>query len=65
MIVIDPSLLGRKYYTVDPSTVYACRGVIVSGTTLLIGEYHDSASKCNRLATHKLTDCRFIVPTVP
>ena len=59
MIVIDPTLLGRKFYTVDPKTVYICRGVVISGTLLVIGEYPDPTYKCNRLATHKLTDCKF------
>ena len=69
MIVIDPTLLGRKFYTVDPKTVYTCRGVIVSGTTLLLGEYPDPTYKCNRLATLKLSDCKFTdyvaAPTAP
>lgn len=59
MIFIDPTLLGRKFYTVDPKTVYTCRGVIVSGTTLLLGEYADPTYKCNRLATLKLSDAKF------
>jgi hypothetical protein len=59
MIVIDPTLLGRKFYTHDIKTVYICRGVIISGTTLLLGEYPDATYKCNRLATHKLSDVKF------
>ena len=71
MIVIDPTLLGRKFYTHDQKTTYTCRGVIVSGTTLLIGEYPDPTYKCNRLATHKLSDAKFTdfvpatTPTAP
>ena len=61
MIVIDQTLLGRKFYTVDPKTVYTCRGVIIHGTPLVIGEYDDPQGKCTRLATHKLTDCKFPV----
>ena len=65
MIVIDQTLLGRKFYTVDPKTVYTCRGFVVSGTNLIIGEYADPAAKCNRLATVKLSDAKFtdFVPT--
>ena len=69
MIVIDQTLLGRKFYTVDPKTVYTCRGFIVSGTNLVIGEFADPTNKCNRLATHKLSDAKFIdfvpTPTAP
>ena len=60
MIFIDPILLGRKFYTVDPKIVYTCRGVIVSGTNLLLGEYPDPIHKCNRLVTLKLSDCKLI-----
>ena len=59
MLVIDQTLLGRKFITHDAKTVYTCRGVIISGTVLLLGEYPDATYKCNRLATHKLTDARF------
>jgi hypothetical protein len=67
MIVIDPTLLGRKFYVMDPKIVYTCRGFIVSGTNLVIGEYADPTYKCNRLATHKLSDAKFTdyVPTTP
>ena len=59
MIVIDPALLGRKFYTVDAKTIYTCRGVVISGTILVIGEYLDSTGKISKLATHKLTDVKF------
>ena len=69
MIVIDQTLLGRKFYTVDPKTVYTCRGFIVSGTNLIIGEYPDPTYKVNRLATVKLSDAKFTdfvpSPTAP
>ena len=59
MIVIDPTLLGRKFYTVDAKTIYTVRGVVISGTILVIGEYLDTTGKVTRLATHKLTDVKF------
>jgi hypothetical protein len=59
MIVIDPTLLGRKFYTVDAKTIYTVRGVVVHGTILVIGEYLDSTGKISKLATHKLTDVKF------
>jgi hypothetical protein len=59
MIVIDPTLLGRKFYTVDAKTIYTVRGVVISGTILVIGEYLDSTGKISKLATHKLTDVKF------
>jgi hypothetical protein len=63
MLFIDPTLIGRKFYTVDAKTVYTCRGVLIMGTALLIGEYNDPQAKCSRLATCKLADCKF--PDVP
>ena len=67
MIVIDPTLLGRKFYTVDAKTIYTCRGFVVHGTPLIIGEYLDSTGKVTRLATHKLDSAKFIdnVPSTP
>ncbi len=59
MLKIDENLLGRQYYTHDAKTTYVCRGVIVQGTILLLGEYGDPTYKCNRLATHKISDAKF------
>ena len=59
MLFIDPSLIGRKFYTDDSKKVYTCRGVVISGTILVIGEFPDPTAKINRLATHKLTDVKF------
>ena len=59
MMAIDNSLMGRKFYTVDAKTIYTVRGVVISGTILVIGEYLDSTGKISKLATHKLTDVKF------
>lgn len=71
MLTIDTTLLGRKFYTVDPKTVYTCRGIYVQPDSypILIGEYADPAYKCNRLATVKVGDAKFTdfvaAPTAP
>ena len=69
MLIIDQTLIGRKYYSHDPKTVYICRGVYVQPDSypILIGEYPDPTYKCNRLATHKLADVKFadFVPVAP
>jgi hypothetical protein len=58
---IDPTLMGREYYTVDPNTKYKFRGIVVSGTILVVGELTDA--KGSTLVTHKITDVKF--PPVP
>jgi hypothetical protein len=60
MLQIDPTLIGRKFYSHDPNTVYICRGVVISGTLLVIGELTDGTY--SRLTTHKLTDVKFPIP---
>jgi len=59
MLVIDPTLIGRKYYTVDPNTTYIVRGVCDgTGTIVLLGELSDS--KSIRIVTHKIVDAHFL-----
>lgn len=68
MIHIEPSkLIGRQYYTHDQKTTYTAIGYAENETLLIIGEYPDPTYKCNRLATHKLSDCKFLdfVPVAP
>lgn len=69
MLFIDPSLIGRKFYTHDSKTVYTLRGIYVQPESrpLLIGEYADPTYKVNRMATHKMEDAKFtdFVPTAP
>ena len=61
MLFIDPTLIGRKFYSADPKTVYTCRGVVISGAVLVIGELPDGTY--SRLTLHKLTEIKF--PTTP
>ena len=51
--------MGRKFYTHDKKTTYTFRGLLVSGTILVLGEYEDLTNQCTRLATHKVTDVNF------
>ena len=52
--------MGREYYTVDPNTKYKFRGIVVSGTILVLGELADPLG--NRLVTHKLSEVKFSHP---
>ena len=66
MLQIDPTLIGRKFYSHDPNTVYICRGIYVQPDSypILIGELIDGTY--SRLTTHKLTDVKFpVTPPAP
>jgi len=68
MLHIEPSkLIGRKYYTHDIKTTYTAIGYGQNDTSFLVGEYPDPQYKCNRVTTHKLSDCKFtdFVPAAP
>jgi len=59
MLIIDPTLIGRKYYTIDLNSVYTVKGVCDGTRTIvLFGEFDDGKSK--RIVTHKITDAHFI-----
>jgi hypothetical protein len=59
MLKIDDSLIGRKYYTVDPNTIYTIRGVADgTGTLILLGEYDDG--KTLLLTTTKVVDAKLV-----
>lgn len=58
-MVIDATLMGRRYYTHDQKTTYLFRGLLINGTVLVLGEYEDPTYKCTRLATHKVPDVKF------
>jgi hypothetical protein len=63
MFKIDDSMLGRKYYTMDPKTRYTIRGFALNGTLLVIGEYADDPNNVNtehRIASHKLTEIHLV-----
>ena len=51
--------MGREYYASSPDTKYKFRGVVVSGTVLVLGEFFDPSTKTSRLVTHKLTEITF------
>lgn len=68
MLIIDPTLIGRKYKTSTGNQEYTLRGVYVQDDArpFVIGEYPDPTYKCNRFTTHKLNDCLFtdyVAPT--
>jgi hypothetical protein len=67
MLIINPALIGRQYYTHDPKTTYTCQGAYVKPDSgvILVGEY--SANPCaltpntiSRMATCRLADATFI-----
>ncbi len=59
MIIIDPTLIGRKYYIHDANTQYTIKGIADgTGTVILIGEYTDG--KNIRLITTKVTDAKLL-----
>ena len=55
--------MGREYYTSDPNTKYKFRGVVVSGTILVLGELYDPSTKRSTLVTHKLSEVKLPEPT--
>ena len=68
-MIIDPTLIGRKYYTSDPKTVYTIRGIYVNPNSLpiVIGELDSFApigsnptAPISLLATTKLSDVRML-----
>jgi hypothetical protein len=67
MLIINPSLIGRQYYTHDPKTTYTCQGAYVKPDSgvILIGQYsaNPQAQPPNtliRMTTCKLADVTFI-----
>ena len=62
MIIIDPTLIGRKYFTHDPKTQYTIKGVADgTGTLVLLGEYKDGTSAVEtRLITHKVGEVHLL-----
>ena len=63
MLNIDPTLIGRKYYTLDPKTVYTLRGAYVKPDSgvIVIGEFHPSnTSNETKIVTHKITDLNLL-----
>jgi len=67
MLIIDPTLIGRKYYTTDKNTQYTIRGVADgTGTVVLIGEDVKisadtlTATTHTRLTTTKVTDAKLL-----
>jgi hypothetical protein len=63
MFIIDQSLLGRKYTTNDPNTVYTLRGIYVQPNTrpIVMGEIADDPKAINstsHLVTHQLSEVR-------
>lgn len=61
MLVIDQTLIGRKYHTHTATTKYTVRGMYVQPDSkpILLGEYEDPQAKVNRIATHRIEDCKF------
>jgi len=51
--------MGRKFYTHDKKTTYTFRGLLISGTILVPGEYDDPPGQCTRITTHKVSDVKF------
>jgi hypothetical protein len=65
MFNIDPTLIGRKYYTSDHHTVYTIRGIyVIPGTlTIVIAEMNSTApigtnpvAPISLLVTHQLKE---------
>jgi hypothetical protein len=60
MLYIDPAkLVGRTYYTHDIKTTYTAIGYGQNDTTFIVGEFPDPTYKCQRITTHKLSECKF------
>ena len=63
-MLIDQSLLGRKYFTHDPKSVYVIRGILLNGTLLILGEFTPAPASTtpptNGLVTHKITDIHLL-----
>lgn len=64
MLVLDPTLIGRQYFTHTTTTRYTVRGVYVQPDSkpIILGEYNDPQKKLNRLTTHRIEDCNFDAP---
>ena len=61
MLITDPTLIGRTYYTLDKKTTYTIRGFAIAGTIVVIGEYADpQVATETKLATHKLAGIHLI-----
>jgi hypothetical protein len=59
MLIIDQTLIGRKYYILDKNTQYTIRGIADgTGTVVLIGEYNNGTDV--RLTTTKVTDAKLL-----
>ena len=63
MIIIDPTLIGRKYYTSDPKSTYVLVAAYIKPDSgLIIVGKMDDANKHgeSRLVTHKCTDIHIL-----
>ena len=63
MLNLNPSFIGRKYYTHDPKTTYIICGVYVKPDSgvIVIGEFHPSnTSNETKIVTHKITDLNLL-----
>ena len=67
MLIIDPTIIGRKFYTHDPNTTYTCVGAYVKPDSgvILMGEFSanpqaQTPNTISRIATCKLADATFI-----
>jgi hypothetical protein len=63
MLLIDQNLIGRKYTTHDPKSIYTLRGVYVQPNSkpIVMGEITDdpnNVSSTSHLVTHQLSEVR-------
>jgi len=62
-MIIDPTLIGRKYYTTDPNSTYTLRAAYVKPDSgiIVLGEMADANKPGeSRFVTHKVTDLHLI-----
>ena len=67
MFNIDPNLIGRKYITHDPKTIYTLRGVYVQPNSkpIIMGEFATDPNTVNsatQLVTHQLSEVKLLPP---
>ena len=61
MFIFDQSLLGRKYFTLDPKTTYTLRGIYVQPNSkpIVMGEFtsaQNTFGSTTKLVTHQLSE---------